>query len=249
MVNKMNCEKTELYMNTLLDNELPVKDSLEVISHMENCKLCKEKWELNEETRSRLKHYISLIKASPKFRQRISSKITSNPRVRYIKSILLAASITFLLGLGLFIESPFEKAISLDTLYNNSKIQLASTDISKLSQHIGVPLNDSQLSAFKEAQFNIEGATKLQKPFKKDISLISFKNSAGEKVSLCFLPDNYKISMCHEIEMNGVTFHCGQSKDCQFAYWKQDGKTIALVSKDFVAEEMIYLAVPMIKQA
>lgn len=244
----MNCKNTELYMNALLDNELPVKDSLEVISHIDSCKLCKEKWELNEETRSKLKHYISSIKASPEFKKRILLKVTSNTTVKYIKPILLAASVAFLLGIGLVINPYFEKGPSLDTLHNNPKIQLISTDINQISKHLGILLNDSQLSAFKEAKFNIEGVTKLQKPFNKDISLISFKNSTGGKISLCFLPDNYNISMCHEIEMNGVTFHCGQSKDCQFAYWKQNNKTIALISKNFIAEEMIYLAVPMIKE-
>lgn len=247
----MNCKSAELYMNALLDNELPVKDSLEIIAHIESCQSCKEKWELNEETRAKLKHFVSSIKASPDFRKKILSSFgnESNNKVFYLKPLLLAASIAFLIGLGLFSNSPLSKSPTLDTLHNNTNIQLVTNDIDQVSSHINIPLNSEKLSAFKEAKFNLEGAAKLKESFNRDIGLVAFKNDEGQKISLCFLPDNYNISMCHEIEMNGVVFHCGKGENCQFAYWKQDGKTIALVSNNFTAEEMIYLAVPYIKEA
>lgn len=246
----MNCNTTELYMNTLLDNKLSVKDSLEVVEHIESCSSCKSKWELNEESRSKFKHFINLIKASPEFRKRISKSIykiktKKEEKVVYVKPILIAASIAFLLGLGLMLNPSFTKMPTLGELHNKTSIQLATNDIKLISNHINVKLQNKHLSYLELVDFKIEGAAKIKKPFIKNIGVISLKNNNGQKVSICFLPKNYQVPMCKKVELNGIIFNCGESQNCHFAYWRDKENTIALVSDSFTPEEIIYFALPL----
>ena len=245
----MNCRNAELYMDALLDNELQVKDSIEVVDHLENCKACKAKWELNEETRSKLKHFVNSIKASDEFRKTISSKLENKGKLVYpFKSSALAASMIFLIGLGIFYNYNIVKIPNLVELHNKTNFQLVSNDIGILSEHVGISLKKSHLSSFEEAMFKPHAAAIIAKSFNKKIGLIALKNDRGEKVSLCFLPENYYLPKCHKIEINGITFKCGKGQNCEFAYWKQNGKTIALVSDALTSEEMIDLATPLLKE-
>ena len=242
----MNCKTAELYMNALIDNELPVKDGLEILDHIENCPNCKSKWELSEETKSKLKHFVGSIKASTKLRKKIASKINGN-KVSRLKPMLIAASIAFLIGLGLFNSSPFAKVPPLSSLHSSISLEIKSNNIDQVSKYIGANLKDS-LSGFIKEDFEVEGALKLNKLFNK-VSLVSLKNNLDQKISICFLPKNYKLSMCHTVELNGLTFQCGESKNCHFAYWKQNGETIAVVSDSFTPEEIIKLALPLTKSS
>ena len=70
----MDCKNTELYIDAILDNELSVKDNLEVLSHIRSCSDCKEKWDLNEETRAELKIFVGSIKASKNLQKEIVKK-------------------------------------------------------------------------------------------------------------------------------------------------------------------------------
>ena len=243
----MNCKSAELYMNALLDNELSVKDSMEILDHIENCKDCKSKWELNEETRSRLKHFFSFIKASDSLKNKVSKELNLNKRTLYQKPLLIAASIAFLLGFGMsFSQGIVFKSPTLAELQNSNKFQIASNDINTLSNHINYSLNKKQFIKFEEANFKFLGATKLINIVeKKRVTLIALKNNLGDKVSLCFLPEGYKLPECHNVEKNGMTFHCGKDKNCNFAYWYLNGTTVALLSKTLTPEEMIDLALPL----
>ena len=243
----MNCNSAELYMNALLDDELPVKDSLEVVDHIESCKSCKTKWELNEETRSKLKHFIGSIKATDNFRKMISNRIMGNAKkisIVYLKPALIAASIAFLIGLGIL--NPYlAKMPTLHELHGKTNLQLTTSDIVLISEKFNLNLKQAQLQNLELASYKPQGATKIKKMFNRDVSIVSFKNNKGEKISLCILPENYKVSMCHQLEKNGVLFFCGYQQDCHYAYWKKGGKTVAFVSNSLSPEEMIDLALPL----
>ena len=89
----MNCKNTELYMDALLDNELSVKDNLEVLSHIENCGICKEKWDLNEETRTGLKMFVGSIKAPKSLQEEILKRI--NYKQKSFAAVLAIISAIF----------------------------------------------------------------------------------------------------------------------------------------------------------
>lgn len=241
----MNCKSAELYMTALLDNELSVKDSIEIIEHLDSCKSCKSKWELNEETRSRLKHFFSLFKASANLRARVLNQAGSGKKNLYQKPIFKAASIAFLIGLGILISNGifFSNMIltgspSLVELQNKKTIGIAFLDSASISK--------KQLSAFKEANFKLTESKKMFNiPKRQSLTLLSLENTNKEKVSIFFLPANYKLPECHVVEKNGYTFHCGKEGNYNFAYWYQQGKTIALVSKNLSSEDMIDLALPI----
>ncbi|MBI3308051.1 MAG: hypothetical protein HYZ79_01600 [Candidatus Melainabacteria bacterium] len=242
----MNCEKAELYMTTMIDNELPVKDSLEIIEHMELCIECKTKWELSEETRSKLKHYTGLITASKDLKKKILNNLGSKEKkVVNLKPALLAASTTFLLGVGMFFGSNLFTQPTLAELHHDIKIQLVSSDVKKLSKHINIPLYEDKLVQFERIFYKPKGASKINRLFFEGISLVSFSNDEGNTISLCFLPRDYKIDNCHELQVGGKIFYCGKTGNCNFTYWKQNGEIVALVSEEFISEEMINFALPM----
>ncbi len=244
----MNCKNAELYMDALLDDELPVQDSIEIVEHIDNCAGCKTKWELSEEIRAKFKHFIKSIKAEDGLRKKIASSLNEDKQsVYYFKPLMLAASIAFLIGLGIF-SKPLMHSPTLPELHTKANIKFVSDNIENISGHLGIKLKKENLIAFENANFKPGTTTKIQRLFNNDIDLIAFKNDKGQKISLCFLPENYKIPECHEVNQNGVTFHCGNGEKCQFAYWKQDGKTIGLVSDSFTSEELINFAIPLTEQ-
>jgi len=241
----MDCAKAELYMTAMIDNELPVKDSLEIIEHMELCRECNNKWEPSEETRSKLKHYTGLITASESLKKKIFSNLNDDRKIIYLKPALLAASIAFLLGIGMLVANLFSLP-TLAQLHHDMPIQLVSNDVKKLSKHINVSLHKDKLVQFENASYKLQGASKIGGLFKQDISLVSFSNDKGSTISLCFLPDDYRINNCHTIKAKGQEFKCGKLGNCHFTYWKQNGKTLAVVSDVLTSEEMIDFALPMV---
>lgn len=245
----MDCKKTELYIDSLLDNELEEKDNIDLIEHLENCSECKAKWELNEETKSKLKYVISSIKTSDSFRKQIRSKLIYNePKFIQFKPNLIAASIIFLLGLGLFFNETFSSVPPLDELHNNIEIKKGDYSIVEISSQAGVKLNDSFFSSFKEKEYSIEGISKVKKSFTKEANIVYLRNNKGEKISICFLPKNYEMPECHSTNKNGITFHCGNKGNCNYVYWKQSKKTIAVVANTFTSDEIIEMAVPLAKE-
>ena len=241
----MNCKVAELYMSAMLDNQLSVKDGIEIIEHIENCRHCKLKWDLNGKTRARLKHHLGFIGASNNLKQKVHKVIWGEKGVFYLKSTLLAASCVFLLGLGLLVNDALIQTPHLHKLHNNVDFQLVSDDLDLLSNHLGVSLNKKLVTYFEDAMFKPHGAIKLTRPFNKNISLIALKNDKGQKISLCFLPKDYKVSNSNKTKINGITFHHGKEKNYNFAYWQQNEKTIALVSDNLSGIEMIDLAKPL----
>ena len=161
---------------------------------------------------------------------------------------MLAASIAFLIGIGLFTQPLLIKNPTLPQLHSKNYTQVISNDITAISKNLGIGLKKENLVAFEKANFKPNSAAKIQKLFKKDISLIAMKNDKGQKVSLCFLPENFNIPKCHSVERNGFTFNCGKGDDCEFTYWKQEGKIIALVSDSLTSDELIPLALPIVRQ-
>ena len=238
----MNCKTAEIYMDALIDNELSVRECLEITEHIESCKDCKAKWELSESIKSKLKHYTESLKVPRELAKSIYNKYISEPQIINFKQVLVAASVAFLLGLGLF---QYIKEPKLMELHNKTKPEIATNDVGLLSKHININIQKKKLVQFEKANFQIQGGTRIAKPFNKEISLIALKNDKGQKISLCFLPGSYKMSGCHKIEMNGMTFYCGKGENCSFAYWKQNGKTIALVSESLTDVEMIKMAMPL----
>lgn len=242
----MDCTKAELYMDVLLNSELPVQDNLEVVDHIESCNPCKTKYELSEETRSKIKHYIGSIKASEKLRKKIHKNLNKEQnKVTYLKPLLLAASVAFLIGIGIFFNQPSGGMPTLNELHHQTNIKFVSSDVNLLSDHIKVDIKKLHLANFEAAKYKIIGATKIKRLFKKDINLIALENNTGDKISICFLPENFNETGCHELKIGNYTFLCGYGENCQFAYWKNPGKTIAVVSNDLSHEEMIKLAMPL----
>ena len=236
----MNCKNAELYMSDLLEKEPPNKESFEFIDHIKSCTVCKSRWELNEETKTEFKHVINSIKVSEDFRKRIAAISQDKRSVVYLKPLLLAASVAFLLGIGLFANPFLTKMPSLASMHNNTGYQIAANDINLVKEKF--KLDESHLSGLQETDFKIEGTSKINRLFRSDINLVSFKNNSGKRLSVCILPTNYSVPNCHKIEINGTVFHCGQSDNCQFAYWKEKNKTIAFVSDSLTSEEMISIA-------
>lgn len=243
----MNCKKADIYIDALLDNELELKDSIEVVEHLENCSDCKSKWELNEETRSKLKHFIGSIKASNVLKNKIKNKLNNNsPSLVRFKPNLIAASIIFLLGLGLFFNETFSSVPPLDELHNNQEIQKVSYNIDEVSNHTGIKLNKSFFSGFKE--YSLEGSSKIKKSLTKEATIVYLNNIKGDKISICFLPENYEMPECHSMQKNGVLFHCGNKGNCNYAYWKQNKKTIAVVANTLTSDEIIEMSVPLTEE-
>jgi len=239
----MNCKKAEIYMDALLDDELEVSESIDIVEHIEICSECRAKWELNEETRSKLKHFIGSIKASQNLKQNIRKNLfLKNSNVIKFRPSLIAACMIILLGLGFIYNESSSKVPPLNELHNNCNIEVISNNIEVLSNHIGVNLKDNQFSTLEKNDFRFQGASRVGSPFIKRGSIISLKNSQGNKISICFLPENYQMPECHKTLKNGIVFHCGYKEDCNYTYWKQNGKTIALVSNNFPPDQLIDMA-------
>lgn len=243
----MNCKTAEIYLDALMDNELSVGENLEIIDHIDSCIDCRAKWELSEEIKSKLVHYVNSLKAPSSLRASIYRKYGVSKSPQHLKQALLAASIAFLIGLGLFTGSSYLKIPALNVLHETTKLQLATNDISMLRDKYKINLTKHNLIKFKNAGFKVEGGAQIVKPFNRNINLVALKNDKGQKVSICLLPGNYAMPGCHKMEINGMTFFCGKNKDCHFAYWKQGGRTIALVGNDIESKDMIQLAMPIIK--
>ena len=244
----MNCKNTELYMDALLDNELSVKDNLEVLSHIETCSTCKEKWDLNEETRTELKMFIGSIKAPVNLKEKIFKKISYKNNRPYFRPAFVSASIMLVISLSLLFNYAYFQTPKLYELHNIVNYQLISEDIDLLSRHIGVDLNKGHLSAFEKAMFTPHAAINITRPFNKKIRLISLKNDKGQKVSLCFLPKGYNISSFDKTQVKGITVHHGSKNSFNFAYWNNNDMNIALISQDLNSMEMIDLATPLINE-
>jgi hypothetical protein len=244
----MNCKNIEIYLDALMDNELSVEKSLEIIDHVDSCKDCKTKWELSEGIKSKLVHYTNSLKVPSSLKTSIYKKYGINKTPLYVKQSLIAAGVAFLLGLGLFTGSSYMKIPALNELHEKTKLQLVTSNINQISRLTEVQIKSQKFVNFEKANFKIEGATRVIKPFNKSISIISLKNNKGQKIFLCFLPENYSMPGCHEMKMNGFTIYCGKGKDCHFAYWKQKDKTIAVVGDSMTSEEMVQLAMPIIQE-
>lgn len=242
----MNCRSAEIYMNALLDDELQVKDSLEVVEHLETCEVCSKKWELNEETRSKLKHFVGNLRAPVDLRNKIFSNLDIEKKVHFVQPVLVAASAVFLLGLGMVINYSLVKIPSISELHNMPYIQLASSDVSELADFLEVDLKKEHLLDFEKASFKPVGANKISKLFNKSARLVFLINKKGEKISLCFLPGDFKMENCHKMQFGGQTFYCGKNKGCHFAYWKKQDKTYVLVSDKLDSEAMVKLAFPLV---
>lgn len=250
-MSEINCKNAELYMDVLLDDEMPLKDSIEIVQHIENCRYCNEKWVLNEETRAKLKHYIGSIKAPIGLKEKVFKQFENQSKSFYFKPALITVSLSFFLSFTLFFNFVYSDP-SLFSLHNKNYYQFISNDIELLSKHAGVSLNKLHLIGFENANFKPHSAAQINKPFiNKKISLIAFKNDQGQKISLCFLPKDHKIGNIHKTdkktEIDGIVFHHGTRKDYHFAYWKRSGNTIALVSDSLTGVEMIKLAMPLAK--
>jgi len=244
----MNCKNIEIYLDALMDNELSVEKSLEIIDHVDSCKDCKAKWELSEGIKSKLVHYTNSLKVPSDLKTTIYKKYGINKTPLYVKQSLIAASIMFLIGLGLLTSFYPLKQPTLMELHEKTKLQLITNDVGRVSNKFKINLKKQQLVKFENAGFEIQGATQIVKPFNKDINLVALKNNKGEKISICFLSGNYEMAGCQRVEMNGMTFFCGKNKDCHFAYWKQGGGTIALVGDGITSHEMLQLAMPIIQE-
>lgn len=242
----MDCTKAELYMNDILDRELPDMDNLEFVDHIEICNPCKRKFELGNETKSELKSYLNSIKAPDILRKSIYNSINEKQRkVTFLKPLLLAASVAFLIGIGVFFNQPSGGMPTLNELHHQTNIKFVSSDVNLLSNHTKVDIRKSHLANFEAANYKIIGATKIKRLFKKDINLIALENNNGDKISICFLPENFYEPGCHELKIGNYSFQCGYGENCQFTYWKNPGKTIAVVSNGLSHEEMIKLAMPL----
>lgn len=235
-------------MDALIDNELSVEKSLEIIDHIDSCKDCKAKWELSEGIKSKLIHYTNLLKVPSGLKTSIYKKYEINRTPQYVKQSLLAASIVFLLGLGLLTPFYFAKQPTLMELHDKTKLQLVTNDIGTVSNKFKINLNKQKLAKFENARFQVEGGAQIVKPFNRDINLVALKNDKGQKISICFLPSNYEVPGCHKMNMNGITVFCGKHNNCHFAYWKQGGGTIALVGDGITPKEMVQLAMPIIQE-
>ena len=243
----MKCATAELYMSAMLDNELSLKDGIEAIEHIENCSTCKIKWDLNEETRAKLQYYIGFVDISDNLKHKINKTLRLPKQQYYFKPMIIAACTVLILGFGLFVNDAFVQIPHLHRIHNNINFQLISNDIELLSNHIGVNLKKQHLSGFELAMFTPHGAVKFKRPFNKNYGLIALKNNKGQRISLCFLPKDYKSAIqSNKNEINGVTIHHGKDKNQNFAYWQQNDKTIALVSDSLTPMEMISLAGPLI---
>lgn len=245
----MDCKKAELYIDSLLINELDEKDNIDLIEHLETCHNCKTKWELNEDIKLNFKHFISSIKTPDSLKKNIRNKII-NQEQKFIKlkPSLIAASIIFLLGLGLFFNETFSSVPPLDELHNNIKIKKGSYSTYEISNKTGIKINNSFLSNLKEKEYFVEGIGKVKKSFTKEANIVYLRNNKGERVSICFLPENYEMPKCHSINKNGTLFHCGNKGNCHYAYWKQHKKTIAVVANSFSSDEIIEMSVPLTEE-
>ncbi|MBI3308057.1 MAG: zf-HC2 domain-containing protein, partial [Candidatus Melainabacteria bacterium] len=163
----MNCKNIEIYMDALIDNELSVEKSLEVIDHIDSCKDCKAKWELSEGIKSKLVHYTNSLKVPSNLKATIYKEYGIDKTPRYVKQLLIAASIVFLIGLGLL---PFLYSLKQPTLIelHQTKLQLVTNDVGVVSDKLKLDFNKQKLVRFKDARFQVEGGAQIVKPFNKD---------------------------------------------------------------------------------
>lgn len=244
----MDCKNAELYMDALLDDELSVKDNLKVLSHIEACNSCRKKWDLNAETRTELKMYIGSIKAPKHLMKEVINKINVKKKSFYLRPAFVSACMAFVLSFGIFFNYTCLQFPQLHELHNIVDYQLISNDIELLSKHIGISLSKEHLIAFEEGMFSPHGAVNINRPFNKDIKMITLKNDKGHKISLCFLPKEYKVSGLDKKVIKGITVHHGRKNDFHFAYWENKAMGIALVSQDISSSEMIDFATPLINE-
>lgn len=161
---------------------------------------------LDKESKDFLKSYFSYIKPPKKLKQNIFEKLNLyTPSVTYLKPMAIAASIVFIVGLGMFVPLPFSKLPSLAQIHSNEKVLLKIDDINVISEIYNFNISEEQITQFRTAGFNIVGATK--KSIKgNDITNVVFKNNKGEKITVCILPETYTVDMSHiyEREIIGI---------------------------------------------
>lgn len=243
----MSCKTIEIYISALADNELSVDKSLEIINHVDSCDLCKAKWDLNEEIKSKLKHLSNSYDPPKELVNKIYKEYGITSTSKRIQKYLIAACLVGFIGLGLINSSYFKKT-TVSELHYNTKLQVANNDLDLVSNNIKLNINDKNLSNFKKNNFQVVGSSFIPKAFSKDLRLVSFKNDSGQKISLCMFPENFNMPTCHKMDINGTTFYCGHEGNCNFTYWKENGKIIAILSETLSDMEMIDLVMPMVGQ-
>ena len=244
----MNCKKVELYMNALFDNELPTKDSLEIVDHIENCQECQTSWDLNRETKVKFVHFVDSIDVPKDIVAGINQRIYPQKNIFLFKPAFIMAAIPAILA-AVFVfvlnTGEFSTQSEVHKIHSNSSHQLISNDINQISKYLGINLKNSHFIAFDMAAFKIHGATHV--PL-RNINVVAFKNDKGHKVSLCFLPKDFKILNHSLNSVNGLSYKTGKHKESNIAYFNHNERTIALISNDLTHEEMINLALPLIEE-
>ncbi len=249
----MDCKTVEKTISSLLLSR-PLIDlisdsfSVELYEHIESCNSCNRKHALNKRLLMKMNSHYKNIKASVKLKNKIWSEIKKETSKVYlwVKPTALVACAVLIIGIGIFAQKTF---LELPTIYEAHHIvnyHLFSTDIEELIEHTGLDLKKQHFSNFEKAAFIPHGASKIQKPLNKTLGTIALKNDKGQKLTLCFYPENHKFSHRGVTNVDGTKVYHGNTGSQNFAYWFTDEMTIVLISDNLLPQEMIDLATPLI---
>ena len=248
----MDCKKTSEYLRLLtlsIDSNLEVNDNvcLELKNHIESCTKCSGKWMLGSSLINKLEKHYDAIKPSDFLKKKIQKSIKNETSKLYrMKTISIAVSFVLVLGSSIFINQELLRLPYAHEIHNVSNYHLSSNNIENLIQHIEVPLSKNHFANFEKASFIPDGSIKIHKPLNKRMSTIALKNNKGQKLTLCFYPENYKIAHKDIVDVDGIKVYQGSTNNHNFAYWATKGMTIVLISDSLLPHEIIDLATPMI---
>lgn len=170
--------------------------------------------------------------------------LTATQRKWKLKPTLIAASLVFLLGFGMFISGKNTFGLSgLSALHNLNNFSITSNNINDLANHVGININPSHLTNFNNQGYIPHGAIKTSNHYKGDIKLVALKNNTGKKVSICYLPRSYNLPYHEKTQIKNVDIHHGEFNSQHFIFWQGNKNTIVFISPgDLPHDELINLA-------
>ena len=242
----MRCKDVENYIGLLHEDRVNEEIIEAIYSHAEDCEQCKVKLALEDRIKFKLTSYFESVNLSPELIKRIKRFAYPQKAETQIKSVLIAACLIFLIGLGVFFDKTSLGLTKVQELHNTNNFHILSNDIADLAKHTMLGVNKTHLTGFNQAGYAPHGALKVLTPLKGDVKLIALKNNTGNKVSICFLPRSYNLPYHTKTQIKDTHVHHGKSDLDQFIFWQGNNNTIVLVGDDMSHEELIVLAYNLI---
>ena len=248
----MNCEKTEkLILKLSFDKNDTCSDteSLELEEHLNACSSCSSKWNLDSRVVNQLNEGFFDITPSDILTKNIEMLIKKRSNKHIFKQMLLVASITFLLGIGLHIEKNHIRLPEPYEIHQTEDLHIVSNNINHLSDHLNLNISENDIASLNKANFKPHGAFQINKLFTKPIKVITFKHPENKSISLCFYPTSYSHPESKKFNVGNMLIKHVLLNNHHIAFWESQGNTTLLISDSVPAMELVDIASSLIEES